>query len=172
MGPFMRNVTKYSEAIKSSVLTKLMTPNGRTIVELTKEFNIPYSTIKTWSKELLKNQNMKDIHVSQSPNDKSPEAKLQAVIDTMGKTEEEQGAYCRKQGIYPGHLEAWKKQMLEGLSTPGNTKERKAQNQQASNELKKLKSDLRRKDKALAEVSALLILKKKADLLWGADEDV
>ena len=45
--------------------------------------------------------------------------------------------------------------MLEGLSTVGNTKERKAQNQKENNELKKLKSDLHRKDKALAEVSAL-----------------
>ena len=168
---FMRKVTTYSKAIKASVLAKLMSPSSRTIVELTKEFNIPYGTIVTWKKELLKKQNMKHIHASQSPNDKSPEAKLQAVIDTMGRTEEEQGAYCRKQGIYPSHLDVWKKQMLDGLGAVVNTKERKAENQQVKNELKQLKSDLHRKDKALAEVSALLILKKKADLLWGADED-
>ena len=53
---FMRKVTTYSEAIKSSVLTKLMAPNSRTIVELTKEFNIPYGTIITWKKELLNKQ--------------------------------------------------------------------------------------------------------------------
>jgi len=36
---------------------------------------------------------------------------------------------------------------------------------------KKLESELRRKDKALAEASALLILKKKANLIWGESED-
>ena len=34
-----------------------------------------------------------------------------------------------------------------------------------------LKKDLLRKDKALAETSALLILKKKADLIWGDFEE-
>jgi hypothetical protein len=38
-------------------------------------------------------------------------------------------------------------------------------------ENRNLKKDLNRKDKALAETSALLVLKKKADLIWGDLED-
>ena len=53
----------------------------------------------------------------------------------------------------------------------GNKKERKAQAAEAKNEIKELKRDLHRKDKALAELTALLILKKKADYLWGDSED-
>ena len=91
----------------------------------------------------------------------------------MGKSEEEQGAYCRTHGIYSNHLNDWKKQILEGLGGVSvSTKELKAENQQVTNENKQLKRDLHRKDKALAEVSALLIFKKKVDLLWGVGGDV
>ena len=167
----MKQVTQYSAAIKSSFLTKAMAPNAPGVVELAKEFNIPYPTAYTWKRTMLKKTKSKQLNSPQRPHDKSPEAKLQAVMDTLGKTEQEQSEYCRTQGIYSHHLEAWKKQMLEGLGAI-NAKERKAEHQQAQNEVKQLKRDLRRKDKALAEVSALLILKKKADLIWGVDEDV
>jgi transposase-like protein len=86
-------------------------------------------------------------------------------------TEEERGAYCRKHGFHTHHLDEWKKQILEGLGATDTGKEKKSEYQKTLVEMKKLKSDLHRKDKALAEVSALLILKKKADLLWGDKED-
>lgn len=169
----MGAVIKYSESIKASVLSKAFAPNSPSVVELAKEFNIPMSTIYTWKFHMRNNQNVKQDNAPQRPNDKSPEAKLKAVMDTIGKSDDEQGAYCRTQGIYSNHLNDWKKQMLEGLGgVSTSTKELKAKNQQVTNENKQLKRDLHRKDKALAEVSALLILKKKADLLWGVDEDV
>ncbi len=166
----MRQPTTYSKAIKASVLAKALAPNAPSVVELTKEFNIPGSTIYSWMSAMVKKQKIVPVNAPQRPHDKSPEAKLQAVIDTMGKTEQEQGAYCRAHGIYSNHLDAWKKQILEGLGV-ASSNERKAENLQTLKENKKLKRDLERKDKALAEVSALLILKKKADLLWGVDED-
>jgi hypothetical protein len=166
----MRQVTRYSKAIKASVLAKMMAPNAPSVVELAKEFNIPYPTIFSWKTAVRKKKNITQLNVPQRPHDKSPEAKLQAVLDTMSMTEQEQGEYCRAHGIYSNHLDAWKKQMLESLGVVSSS-ERKAENLQTSKEIKKLKRDLERKDKALAEVSALLILKKKADLLWGVDED-
>lgn len=162
--------TTYPKSIKASVLAKMMAPNAPSVVELAKEFNIPYQTAHSWKTAMLKKKNVTQLNAPQRPHDKSPEAKLQAVLDTMGKTEQEQGAYCRAHGIYSNHLDTWKKQMLEGLGV-ASTNERKAENQQTLKENKKLKRDLERKDKALAEVTALLILKKKADLLWGVDED-
>ena len=37
--------------------------------------------------------------------------------------------------------------------------------------IKQLTQELNRKDKALAETAALLVLKKKANLIWGEDEE-
>jgi transposase len=167
----MRQVTTYPAEIKASVLTKALAPNAPSIVELAKEFNIPYATIYSWTTGMLNKNKVKQLSEPQRPQDKSAQDKLQAVIDTLGKTEAEQGAYCRQHGIYSHHLEEWKKQILESLGA-SSTKKHKADLLLIANEVKQLKRDLHRKDKALAEVSALLILKKKADLLWGDSEDV
>ncbi len=172
----MRQVTKYTEAIKASVLTKALAPNAPGVIELAKEFNIPKATIYTWLIN-MKNKNSKKEQTRQRPKDQSPAFKLQAVMETLGKSEEEQSAYCRAQGIYYDHILAWRQQILESLGARTSTvdkakdKENKAENQRIQDEMKALKSDLKRKDKALAEVTALLVLKKKANLLWGEIED-
>jgi transposase len=173
----MRQVTKYTDAIKASVLSKALAPNAPGVVELAKEFNIPKATIYTWLSN-MSNKNKKEAGIQQRPKDCSPVFKLQAVIDTIGKTEQEQSAYCRSKGIYSNHLEEWKQQILESLgasiSTTNSTASSKAskiEKQKIQDEVSLLKRDLNRKDKALAELTALLVLKKKADLLWGESED-
>lgn len=116
----MRQVTKYTEAIKASVLSKALAPNAAGVIELAKEFNIPKATIYTWLIN-MKNKNNKKDHTQQRPKDRSPAFKLQVVMDTLGKTEEEQSAYCRAQGIYYGHIEAWGQQILESLDAGAST---------------------------------------------------
>ena len=173
----MRQVTKYSAAIKANVLSKALAPNAPGVIELSKEFNIPKATIYTWMHNMTNQKDSEKKNSSVRPKDHSPASKLQAVLDTIGKTAEEQSAYCRTHGIYYNHLETWKQQMLEGLSvlptkeSSYSVNESKAINQKMQNEVKQLTRDLNRKDKALAELTALLILKKKADLIWGDSED-
>ncbi len=168
----MRQVTKYTAAIKDSVLSKVLASNRPSVITLAKEFNIPTATIYTWIYKMNK-KGIKREAPQQRPKDQSATSKFQAVMDTIDKTEQEQSAYCRSQGIYSSHIETWKQQMLEGLgaSSCSSTKESKAATRQMQDELKQLKSDLNRKDKALAELTALLVLKKKADYLWGDSED-
>lgn len=174
----MRRVTKYSAAIKAGVLTKALAPNAPGVIELSKEFNIPKATIYTWIYKMGNKGEIKSSITRRRPKDELATSKFQAVIDTVGKTEQEQSAYCRTKGIYSNHLDLWKQQMLEGLSTVEaklsavNIKASKAAHRQIEDENKQLKRDLNRKDKALAELTALLILKKKADLIWVDNEDV
>ena len=42
---------------------------------------------------------------------------------------------------------------------------------ESEKERKKLEKELARKEKALAETAALLVLRKKADAIWGDPED-
>jgi len=60
---------------------------------------------------------------------------------------------------------------MTGKNTGDNSAAIKAEFNEMKAKNKKLESELRRKDKALAEASALLILKKKADLIWGENAD-
>lgn len=165
----MRKVTQYSAEIKANVLAKAFALNPPRVVELAEEFNIPIGTIYTW---IFNMRNKKGKSSPQRSNDKSTETKLQAVIDTAKMGDEERGAYCREHGIYTHHLNEWRTQFLQGFGAGCSNKEAKAE-RMLQNENNKLKRDLHKKDKALAEVSALLVLKKKADLIWGTiDEDV
>ena len=86
--------------------------------------------------------------------------------------ENELGEYCRNKGIYLEELKAWKIQCLsantEIKEDPIKLKELYLKEQAKSKELKK---DLRRKEKALAETAALLVLRKKAQAIWGDDEE-
>ena len=142
--------------------------NNKGVKELAKEYNIPCSTAFTWKKNTLKAQSVDTKTVAQRPVDKSPQEKLKAVIAAMALDLETRGAYCRTEGIHLTHLETWEKEMLLGLeAAPIKAKEFQQKNNKLTMEIKELQKDLYRKDKALAEVSALLILKKKADFLWG-----
>jgi len=167
----MRDCTQYTAQFKESIITKALAPNAPSVVKLAKESNIPYPTLYTWVSMSRKNRGKSNNSMAVQPKNRAAEAKLQAVMDTLNMTEEEKGAYCRQHGFYTHHLEEWKKLILAGLGSTHIDKSQKVKQQKTQDEIKKLQSDLRRKDKALAEVSALLILKKKVDLLWGDKED-
>jgi len=100
------------------------------------------------------------------------EAKLAVVIETATMSEEALSVYCREKGLYPEQIEQWKKDFV----VSGNDSER--MRQQANHELreerkrsKSLTKELRRKEKALAEAAALLVLQKKFNAFLEEKED-
>jgi len=104
--------------------------------------------------------------------DWSPEAKLAVVIETAAMSEVELSAYCREKGLYPEQVQRWKEACLQGAGLL-EERQKAAQKQQrdARKTIKKLKSEIRRKDKALAETTSLLVLSKKLEALYGEDSD-
>lgn len=160
---------RYSPVLKEKLLAKAFSPNPPSIVELAKESGISYTTLYSWV--YMKRKKQGNIEGSpQRPKDWSKEAKFKAVVDTLNMTDAEKGLYCRKHGLYSHHLDEWKTLILAGLSS-NEAREHKAEYKQITAENKQLKKELNRKEKALAEASALLILKKKADLIWGVEDE-
>jgi hypothetical protein len=89
--------------------------------------------------------------------------KLAIVVRAEGLEGEALGAFLRREGVHFAELERWRKQAAEALSeTPRLA---------PSTELRNLRADLARKEKALAEMAALVILKKKVVELWGDEDD-
>ena len=79
------------------------------------------------------------------------------------------GAYCREKGLYSSQLQQWKDDFMK----TNDTKEPHAAQMELKalrSENKLLKQDIARKDRALAETTALLVLKKKANLIWPDSE--
>ena len=99
------------------------------------------------------------------PQNWSAEEKMQAVITYGGMDETEQGLYLRSHGLYSVDIQRWREEMLRALSKKRKKKDPK------DRRIRELEGDLRRKEKALAETAALLVLKKKAQAIWGDSED-
>ena len=93
------------------------------------------------------------------------------VVETVALNEAQLGEYCRKRGIYPEQLQRWR-QSCEQANGEAKPPRAPAETRREAHRIQELERELRRKDKALAETAALLVLRKKADAIWGKDEDV
>ena len=94
--------------------------------------------------------------------------KLAAVLEATSLSDEDLGAFLRSKGLHEVQLQQWRDQMLAGLEPMTAPRGKKAPEGKRVRELEK---ELRRKDKALAETATLLVLKKKAQTLWGDEDD-
>ena len=101
------------------------------------------------------------------PQDKSAEEKLKIVMEAETVAEDQLGAFLRRNGIHEAQLREWRGMMLSGLQKPIKPSSKPSGETRRIHELEK---ELLRKDKALAEAAAIIILKKKVQSIWG-DED-
>lgn len=104
-----------------------------------------------------------------SPNDWNPEDKLKAVLEAASLRDDQLGEFLRRKGIHETHLQQWRLQMLNGLGKTQKTKSKSSSVEKK--QIRQLEKELRRKDKALAETAALLVLKKKVQQIWGEEDD-
>lgn len=101
----------------------------------------------------------------------TPEAKLKAIAESLTMTENQLGEYLRANGLHSTDLEEWKQDFYSSQKGPGRPRIDPELAELRSKE-KELTKDLKRKDKALAEMSArIILLKKSRHLLWGEPED-
>jgi len=159
----------YPIQLKEAVLQKVLQRN-QPHHEIATEYGIGRSTIGKWLREYKGNGNINLKSKEKRPRDWTSEERLSAIIKTGSLTPEECASWCRRNGLFPHHLEQWKKDAISGMSN-ANDKQRIKNEKQYKKKISSLKRDLTRKEKALAETAALLVLKKKAQAIWGEPED-
>jgi transposase len=158
---------RYSNKFKTEMVQKALSPGGLSAKSLSINSGVSQTAISRWVREYGKSRSMnKQTKIKHY----SPEEKLQALIETAKMDEYEFGEYLRKNGLYSSTLEQWKEECLSGIKSPGRPK-KDAELQRLDMENKELKRDVHRKDKALAEMSARIVLLKKSHLIWGDGED-
>ena len=93
-------------------------------------------------------------------------------LTTAAMDEAQRNAWCREQGIFPADLQQWRQDAVAGLSQPEEARASPQETREDRRRIKELERDLRRKEKALAETAALLVLSKKLEALFqeGGDE--
>jgi hypothetical protein len=162
-------MTSYSKNTKNSLIAKMLPPNNVNVLDLSRNTGIPESTLYTWRS---KNKHLNAIDQNETDEFKknTGEEKLTIVIETSSMSESELSEYCRRKGLYPNQIKVWRETCVEANELRKSSTDRKKIKKQAT-EIKQLEKELRRKEKALAEAAALLILKKKAQEIWGDPEE-
>lgn len=159
---------KYSTGFKNNVLKKVLPPENRSISDVCKETGVSNQTIRNWLK-LLKNDTLNSSDREISPESRNSSEKMTLLLEGRSIEPEKLGEWLRKNGLHTEHLSLWEQELRDKISDKNKSEKQKY------NELKKkykiLEKELLRKEKALAEAAALLVLKKKADILWGDNED-
>ena len=159
----------YPIKMKEAVIKKVQM-GGKLHYEIASEAGIGRSTLTYWLKNHKKDGNKNLTGKEKRPQDWTVEQRLNALMETGAMPEGERASWCRKRGVFSHHLEQWKKDILS-LTSQNNAALKLKGTAQLKKENAALKKELNRKEKALAETAALLVLKKKADFIWGDPKD-
>lgn len=161
---------RYSESFKKRMIQQMAGPRRVSASALSREVGVPQPTLSLWLKSAaivpaVADEDEVKVRVGR-PEDWKPEEKLAVVVEAASVSDAELGAWLRRKGLTEEHLQRWRETALGSFNTRaprGAGEERKR--------LKELERELRRKDKALAETAALLVLQGKMEALWGAEDE-
>lgn len=154
----------YAENFKKAMVQKLLLPGGPSVLTLSRETGVSEQSLYNWKS---KYQNGGSAAAQRSPRQWTNEEKYEALLEAAKLTGEDLGKWLREKGLRSEHIEIWQQEMKKNLSQQKKNEEIR----QLKKRNKELERELRRKDKALAEMSALVVLKKKVDALWGDEEN-
>ena len=159
----------YPIQLKNAVLKKVL-QESKPHYEIATEFGVGRSTIGKWLREYRQNGNIKLNSKEKRPKDWTAEERMAALMKTGSMSTGDRAAWCRKKGIFTHNLDQWKKDAISAMALHSGKKQSE-QEKSLKKENIILKKELSRKEKALAETAALLVLKKKAQKIWGEPED-
>ena len=168
----MGAVPAYSEAFKSRMVRRMTGPDAISATALGRETGVTQATLSRWLRDastrtvVAMSKTRKVGDAGPSPRTRTAQEKLRLVAAAQALSGDELGAFLRREGVLEAELKQWTEAMEEALDAtarPMSRAERKR--------IRELERELKRKDKALAETAALLVLSKKVEALWGAEGD-
>ena len=167
----MKTYTRYSEGFKEQALVKVYSRrNDQSIQDVADDLHICLQTLKTLMKKTKLDSSRGLQPKSKRPQDWHPEERLEALQLTYGLVGEELNAWCRGQGVFAHQLEKWKADFCSESDPSEKRGETRAAHTLKA-EIHSLERELLRKDKALAEAAALLVLQKKFRALLGGEAE-
>jgi len=165
-----KNNRKYTEEEKESLIVRMLPPENCSPRDLSTETGISISTLSTWkSKAIGSGTSKKQV---KSKNKISSKEKFVIVMETYTLSEIELSKYCREHGYYVEEVKQWR---ASCVAANGGIKQDNidvlAELNEEKKKTKELSKELRIKDKALAETTALLVLRKKLNAIFGEQEE-
>ena len=162
----------YSDGFKARMIERMAGPERITATALSRETGVSQPTLSRWVRDRSL-AGMSDRTPKRRPTWTAVE-KLRVVQESSGLTDEELGAFLRREGVHASQLNEWtevvKAAALAALTPPKGSRAKRSPEEK---KIQALEKELNRKDRALAEVTAILALKKRIQEIWGdADDDM
>jgi transposase len=151
------------EDFKKEMVRKLLLPGGKGATALSREIGVTPQTLYNW-RDKYSNGNAPS---HRNGNGGSNKDKVKAVLEFARLSKSEIGEWLRKNGLKSEHLELWEKELVSMSDASKYREEIRI----LKNKNKELEKDLSKKDKALAELSAIIILKKKLANLFPEERE-
>ncbi len=156
---------------RAAVLKKLEPLNAVPLRQLAKDEGISEATLHSWRGD-ARSQGRLLPDANAGPEGWTSRDKFAAVIETAGMNEADLATYCRQRGLYAEQIQAWRTACEQANDWERASTQRLGQaTRDEKKRIKALERDLARKEKALAEAAALLVLRKNAAAIWGDGED-
>ncbi|MDE2402781.1 MAG: hypothetical protein KGL90_14070 [Burkholderiales bacterium] len=156
-------MARYGQAFKDRAVARLLPPESAALEVVSQEIGIAMDTLERWHTEALS--------MPARGRAWTAAARLDAVITTASMNEAGKSAWCREHGVYPADLALWRASCTTALSEPEEARASPQATRQDRKRIKELERDLKRKNAALAETAALLVLSKKLEAIFHKGED-
>ena len=156
-------MARYGQAFKDRAVARLLPPQSAAVEMVAREVGIGTNTLERWREEVQSRPARGQSWTAGS--------RLEAVITTAPMDEAGRSAWCREHGMYPVELDKWCASATAALAEPEEARASPQATRQDRKRIKELERDLLRKDRALAETAALLVLSKKVTAIFNKAED-
>lgn len=155
-------MARYGQKFKDGAVARLLPPESTAAQVVAREIGVSVDTLERWRSQALAQPARERVWTAA--------ARLEAVIVTAALDETARGAWCRTNGVYPQQLAQWRVAATSALAEPQEASAATQQRKQDRRRIKELERDLLRKEKALAETAALLVLSKKVEAIFNKGE--
>ena len=152
-------MARYGEEFRNKAVARLLPPESAEVSALSKEIGVSVQTLERWREDAQ----------TRPPRGRTWTARgrLEAVIITAALDEVSKSAWCREHGVFPGELDQWCASATAALAEPEESRASPQATRADKKRIKALERELHRKDKALAETAALLVLSKKVEAIFN-----
>ena len=155
-------MARYGQVFKDRALARLLPPHSAGLADVAREFGVSCGTLERWRSSALSGPTRE--------RGWTGAARFDAVLTTATMDEAGKSGWCRAKGVYPQELVAWRESATQALAEPEQARASPQQTKQDRRRIRELERELLRKDRALAETAALLVLSKKVAAIFSKGE--
>ncbi len=156
-------MARYGQAFKDRAVARLLPPENAAVEVVAREVGVGVGTLERWREDAQSRPALGRAWTAA--------ARLEAVITTAAMSEADKSAWSRQNGVYPAELDKWRASATTALAEPEEARASPQATRQDKKRIKELERDLARKERALAETAALLVLSKKVEAIFRKGED-